>query len=91
VWVPATPSSGAPGYNNGGPIPGSFGPGANTVQVQVGTASIYTTQVIVPNSAFTSLQFYMLLKDAVTIAWTLCTDGMVVGTSATQPPSLIAS
>jgi len=81
VWAPSQlPSNLQPGpsYNNGGPATDAFGPGQNAVQFQVGSGPFYSNTVTVPNWGFTSLQFYLLLRDATHVDWLLCTDGMVV-------------
>jgi hypothetical protein len=80
-WQPAVPASGGPGYDNGGPSPNNFGPGANTVELKVGNAPSYNTPVNVPNRSLTSIQFYMLLRDAMTVEWFLSVDGTVFDSS----------
>jgi hypothetical protein len=84
-WAPQQPQSGGPGFDNGGPSPNNFGPGNNTVTFQVGTALAYNDTVVLNNVPVVSLQFYLLLRDAETVEWFICSAGTVVDSSYGKP------
>ncbi|HYI13229.1 MAG TPA: hypothetical protein VEK57_29555 [Thermoanaerobaculia bacterium] len=90
-WQPVRAVEGVPGYNNGGPSTNEFGPGQNSVTIQVGRARSYTVFVTVPPIPVTSLQFYLLLRTSAIAEWFLSCDGTVYDSSfgKVQPPASV--
>ena len=87
TWVPGTVASGGPGWDNGGPSANKFGPGSNSLQVQLGSGMYTTINMSLPNTNPTSIQVYFFFPQSGSVGsvqWHALYAGGVVasGTSA---------
>ncbi|MDB4916780.1 MAG: hypothetical protein JWM95_4424 [Gemmatimonadetes bacterium] len=93
TWAPGTVASGGPGWDNGGASSNNLGPGANVLQVELGTGMYTTVNMPLPNTNPSSIQVYFFFPQTGgvgSVAWYALYAGSVVangtsGLSATPP------